>query len=97
MTKLNAGTQRAQGFISAYKYSLLNHGTRNVWEAYGKPSPAKQDAWRDCCQLCAKHNGENLTVVGVTCHIFTAAFTFKENGRKFLCYITPCNDYKIAL
>lgn len=97
MTILNAGTQRAQGFVHAYNFTLGKHGTRTITEAYGKPSQAKKDAWRYCCQLCTKHNGKGLTVVGKTCNIFTAGFTFEEDGKKFLCYITPSNNYKIAL
>lgn len=97
MTNLNAGTQRAQGFISAYKFVLLNHGKRTITEAYGRPSQAKKDAWDYCVGLCKEHNGKNLTVVGKTCDIFTAGFTFEEDGKRFLCYITPSNNYKIAL
>lgn len=97
MTILNSGTQRAQHFVSAYNFTLKKHGTRTVSEAYGKPSQAKKDAWKYCVDLCNLHKGKGLTVVGKTCDIFTAGFTFEEGGKKFLCYITPCNNYKIAL
>lgn len=98
MTKLNKGTERAQGFVNSYNHALRNHGRRNVSEAYGKPSQRKLDAWKYCVNLCNERSkGENLTVVGKTCHIFTAGFTFAEGGKRYLCYITPSNDFQIEL
>lgn len=81
--------ERCKKARAAYlRYLASNYDT--IFEAYGKPSQAKIEAWADCHEMCYKHRGQGLRVISKNCHIFTAGFTFKGNfGNTYFTYITP--------
>lgn len=69
----------------------------SLYNAYGKPSEAKQAAWNYCINLCAKYNGFSLKVVSYNTCIFTAGFLFYQNDKLCYMHITPNYDQFIVV
>ena len=65
----------------------------SIYKAYKTPSDNKVRAWEYCKQLCRDNNGHNLKVIGHSCHVFSAAFTFTKNGCNYIVHITPSHNY----
>ena len=72
-----------------------NNGTSygDIFDAYGKPSAAKVDAWERCKRICAAFNGEALRNVGKNCMKFSAVFQYVERATGALCYCYITRDY----
>lgn len=72
--------------------------THNLYEAYGRFSNRKAEVWKYCEQLCGKHGGKGLKILGANTSFFSAGFLFTdEDGNECLMYITHANDRKIVL
>ena len=71
----------------------------SIWNAYNKPSSAKESAWEYCRMLCTRKNGWGLSVIGKNTCIFTAGFRFtdQETGVEKFMYITPSYDVEIDI
>ena len=94
---LNKNTKKAQGFIRSYSYCLHKPSSHDIETFYKKPSFNKINAWRHCKDLCKKHNGLVLCITGGNCSYFSAGFTFNNDGKKYLVYITHATNYCIEL
>lgn len=97
MRELKNTTQQAKNFIRRYLWALENAPKDNIFKMYNKPSQAKIKAFNDCISFKAQLEGYNGIITGGNCDKFNYAFKYKENGTEYLVYITPQNDYKIAL
>ncbi len=66
----------------------------SLWEAYRRPSVAKEKAWDYCMDLCKQHDGRGLRVLGYNSSFFTAGFLFndKETGQLMVMRITAYSD-----
>lgn len=72
--------------------------THNLYEAYGRFSNRKAEAWRYCEALCKANDGKGLKVLGANTNFFSAGSLFTdEDGNECLMYITHANDRKIVL
>lgn len=92
MNYLKSNTERARRMIENYHCSTMY----SLYDLYSSFSKRKSDAWEYCLQLCYKHNGRGLKVVGGNTCQFSAGFVF-EDGKQKLCYITKSNNYVIDL
>lgn len=81
--------KRAIAYLMSDKHSL--------YDAYGRFSNAKAEAWRYCEELKNKYNGEGLKVIGANSSFFSAGFLFEEDGKQKLMYITHGGNYKIDM
>lgn len=78
--------------------SYERSSTHHLYEAYGRFSDKKAEAWEYCEELCKKHDGKGLKILGVNTNFFSAGFLFTDNdGNECLMYITHTNDKKIVL
>ena len=68
----------------------------HLFDAYKKPSKAKQEAWYNCIKLWSKYNGDNLCVIYAGCQTFSAGFTYddKDDVTHFI-YMTKSRTYDI--
>lgn len=82
---MNARQRRA---YHLYKQSDMY----SLYDAYGRFSHAKRDAWRYCEDLCRKYDGHGLKVITVNTSQFTAGFEFEEDGKGKFMYITKASD-----
>ena len=64
----------------------------DLYDAYKSFSPAKAKAWEYCKELKREKNGIGLMVISANTFMFTAGFTFEEDGKQMFCYITPSAD-----
>lgn len=76
--------------------SYVRSSTTSLFQAYKKPSQAKEHGWWRCRDLCAKFNGYDLKILGYNCFMFSAAFLFDDNGYTHLMYITK-NDIQVFI
>lgn len=90
-------TKKAQGYLNSYEFYRNYYGERTLWDAYRNPSVAKENAYRYCLNLKDEKNGYDGTVCGASCHFFSYAFKYMEDGIEHLMYITHANDYDFAL
>ena len=97
MTTLNKNTKKAQGFIRSYNYYYYKASSYDIETFYQRPSYNKIRAWDECKKLCAEYNGKGLCITGGNSSYFSAGFTFYQDGKKYLCYITYANNYCIEL
>lgn len=93
MKTLNNTTEKAQAMFRAWKLS----DCFDIYEAYSRPSGAKVIAWHTCQKQCEEKNGYGLKITGHNSSFFSAGFMFEQDGKKFLQYITHCNDFIIEL
>lgn len=69
----------------------------SLYDAYGRFSQAKANAWEYCENLMREKDGRGLKVVGHNCNVFSAGFIFEENGKEYFMYITPTRDEVIEI
>lgn len=63
----------------------------NLYQAYGRFSDAKAEAWEYCERLCKERSGWGLKVISYNRFFFTAGFLFEDDGAKLM-YITHTDD-----
>ena len=78
----------AKANIESYKRSRMY----DIGDAYGRYSSAKAHAWEYCVSRCETLNGDCLKVISKNTFVFTAGFTFMEDGKRKFYYITPNYD-----
>ena len=90
-TVIKKGTRKADELIRNYNYSK----TITLWEAYGRPSYAKEKAYDYCLNLKEKFNGYAGCITTFNTNIFTYGFLFHhpETDELYLAYITPSYNY----
>lgn len=86
-----AARQHYPAYVRSTDYSL--------GDAYGRYSSAKASAWRYCEELCEKHSGWGLKVIGHSSHFFSAGFKFAdpETGVVMFMYIAPTFDQSVEV
>lgn len=98
MNELKNTTQRARDIVRSYfAYYRGKTEGRSLFEIYEHFSQAKQEGLNYCLQLKAEKHGEGACFGGHNCDKYSYFFTFEENGKKYLAYITSANDYKISI
>lgn len=83
---------------SAWRRWLNNdYKAVTLYEAYGRPSYAKERAWEYCERLCEKHDGYGLVVMSANTFRFSAGFEYidKETGAVSFMYISPDYDCSV--
>lgn len=65
---------------------------RNLYDCYGRPSPNKVKAYKDCIDLQTKYSGSGLKIIGYNCNTFSVGFVGKYFGRDAFFYITKDYD-----
>lgn len=86
-------TKRNQSIVDRYNRS----DEYELYQAYGSISSAKMKAWEYCKELCYKKTGTGLKIISHNSFQFTAGFTYEENGKKYLMYISKAMDLPILL
>ena len=79
---------RMENAYRNYNYSDMYE----LWDAYGRCSQSKRNAWDYCKGLMHKMNGYGLKVISANTFQFTAGFEYEENGKKMFMYITKASD-----
>lgn len=85
-------TKKMQHFYERYK-AALDRGDFSINNVYKDPSDNKIKAWQDVCKICTNLVGTGLAVISYTAQYFTAAFMFKEDGKKFFLVETAFGQY----
>lgn len=93
MKTLNNTTKKALDMVRAWKLSSCY----DIFEAYERPSYNKVRAWETCKKQCEEKNGYGLVITGHNSSFFSAGFMFEQDSKKYLQYITHCNDFIIEL
>lgn len=93
LKELNKNTSKAQQYINNYNYA----SGVNLRDVYGSYSDAKQNAFNYCFDIYTKLKGYQRRIATYNKNVFTFAFEFDFDGAKYLCYITPSQDYKIKI
>lgn len=82
-------TKKNRSMLSSY-----NHATaRTIWDAYTRPSNAKENAYRAIRQQMEDVDGYDLRICGASNHFFSAAYRYVDAGREMLRYITKSHEY----
>ena len=91
-------TQKQKEKSAKEHYQMyLRSEWKNIFQAYGKPSMKKIEAFEYCENLCKKHDGHGLKIITRNTDKFTAGFEYKENGIPMFMYITPSYDVEIEV
>ena len=75
----------------------LDSDTYDLFDAYGRPSERKREAWKECKALCEKMGGTDLRIIGHNSSFFSAGFTHMDNGTEKFVYITHCGTRSEAI
>lgn len=87
--------QRTRAAIDHYD-TYLRSTWKNIFQAYGKPSKKKIDAYEYCENLCKKMNGYGLKIITRNTDVFTAGFmSVDDEGNLMFTYIAPTFDATI--
>lgn len=89
---IDFNSKKMQHFYTKYK-AALDRGDWSIENVYKDPSDNKIKAWQDVCKICTNLGGTGLAVISHTVQYFTAAFMFKEDGRKFFLVETAFGQY----
>ena len=93
MTIIHTKSANIKSAYRAYKETE----TRNIWQAYAKPSFAKQCAWGRCARLMVDMGGHGLSVIGCNTNTFSAGFVCEIDGKPAFVWITKGYDRYIHL
>ena len=87
-------TQRQQSVVDRYNRSSMTE----LYEAYGKFSGKKREAWDKCKALRYKHKGKDLKIISANRYQFSAGCTYtNDEGKKCLLYITKAGTETIPM
>lgn len=84
----NINTKEAQNHIEAHSYSRIH----SLYQAYEKPSRAKENAIEYCRKLCDRFSGYDFRIIGHNCMTFSVGFWGVIDGHKAFFYITKDYD-----
>lgn len=86
-TILNKTTKKARGYMHDYR---KNYGS--LFNAYGRPSSAKIDAWNEICRRLT-----DVRITGAGTFQFSCAgkLVDKETGDVYFVIETPCYSYAV--
>lgn len=74
-----------------------NSSMYSLYDAYGRPSQKKYDAWKRCEVFCKECGGESLKVISYNTYVFTAGFVFVKDGKRMFMLITPSTNREIEV
>jgi len=86
-------TQKAQQYL----YNYNSSDCTELYHCYNSYSNAKRNAFDYCLNLFKKLNGYSYNIPTHCIMTFTFAFVFDYEGQRYLCYITPTQNYKIKI
>ena len=70
----------------------------SLYDAYGRFSDRKRDAWEYCEKKCSSLAGVNLKVITYNDNVFTAGFEYRDtDDTPMFMYITPSYDIAIYM
>lgn len=69
----------------------------SLYDAYGRFSRKKAEAWEYCERLCKEKDGRGLKVIGASTSVFSAGFEYEEDGKPMFMYITHTADTPIEI
>lgn len=82
-------------------FNVLRHSPykkKTLYDAYGKPSQRKVEAYKYCMDVCRNHDGFNDYIISYNCHFFTFGFIYYDiHGMQHVVYITATNEYDILI
>lgn len=90
---ITTNSRLGAGILTSYNLSTKD----DIWQAYGKPSSKKVEAWKDCKRLCKEYDGKNLRIVGANNYFFSAAFHYVKDGQDYLMFITQSRDVPVKI
>lgn len=93
MANISYQKRTARGNYDTYMRSSMC----SIFDAYGKPSAAKVNAWNYCQALCDECGGYGLRVINYNTFTFTAGFETIDidTGVVQFTYITPNYDITV--
>ena len=83
--------------MRAYYREYVGNGVRTLDDVYGRYSPAKYRAWRDCERRCAEKGGYCLSVISHNTSYFSAGFMYEGEKGKMFYVITPSYTGEICV
>ena len=87
-------TKKNQGMLWSYEHATA----RTIWDAYERPSRAKEEAYQvDCLGQLKELDGYDGRITGASSHFFSYAFRYMKDGVERLRYITHANNYDFAI
>ena len=69
----------------------------SIYDAYGRPSYRKVEAWNRCKDMAREYHGESLKVISHNTYMFTAGFTFEADGKKMFMMIAPSSNLAVEI
>lgn len=95
MTTINKGTKKALAIIS----DLKRPGARSIYEAYGRPSYRKVNAFNAIHERALATEGYNndLHISGAGSSFFSTVYSFTVNGITTIIKDTPSNTYAVTI
>ena len=85
-------TKKMQHFWNNYKYAL-RHGIATLQDVYKNPSAKKIKAYEQCVKIFYDLNGRDFAIISSNRNIFTVAFIYREDGKKWFLVETPTDQY----
>ena len=76
---------------------FLRSNTTSLYEAYERPSRAKENAYEYCRDLERRFNSWDGVITGYNTCTFSYAFTGEMNGVRYFVYITKDYDRIIPM
>lgn len=90
MKIVNPGTKEAAHIIALFK-DLKWSNKGSIYEAYGKPSSVKINAWESIARRARGTEGYNkdLRCTSATCYFFSTIYSYTRPDGTFIVYDTP--------
>jgi len=85
--------KRNAGIVESYKRST----DVRLSDCYDSWSKKKEEAYDYCIRLKEEKNGKHFRIISSNGWMFTAGFTYIEDGKQYLMYITKNEDRPILL
>ena len=77
-----------------YTHKYNESAGQTIYSVYGKPSDKKKEIWQSLCGLKDAQRGYDLRVIGYSCHLFTAAYRYRDaDNKEMLRVFTVSRDF----
>lgn len=88
-TKVNPTTKQRRYML----YDFARAGYKSIYDAYGKPSKRKMDAYEDCELMREWCNGYSGRVSSRSTTAFSYMFAFDDNEGSYIVKVTKDNNF----
>ena len=74
-----------------------NATCEDIYDAYGRPSAKKVEAFKRCYEIMVHFDGRGMRVIGAGSSYFSCGFRYEEDDKHMILYFLPTRTVKFEI